>query len=102
MVATSVGITAQVLAARGLLDTRASRIILAAAVVDDVLGLIVLALVSDLAKGEVHYLDVALTAALAIGFTFFVAQFGTRTVRRVMPRVQADSAAWRRASSRSP
>ena len=51
MVATSVGITAQVLAARGLLDTRAARIILAAAVVDDVLGLIVLALVSDLARG---------------------------------------------------
>ena len=36
MVATSVGITAQVLASRGLLDKRASRIILTAAVVDDV------------------------------------------------------------------
>ena len=89
MVATSVGITAQVLAARGLLDMRASRIILAAAVIDDVLGLIVLAVVSGMAKGAVNYLDIALTAALALGFTFFVARFGTRTVRRVMPRVQA-------------
>jgi Kef-type K+ transport system membrane component KefB len=89
MVATSVGITAQVLAARGLLDTRAARIILAAAVVDDVLGLIVLALVSDLARGAVHYVDVALTGALAIGFTAFVARYGTSTVRRVMPRVRA-------------
>ena len=89
MVATSVGITAQVLASRGLLDMRASRIILAAAVVDDVLGLIVLALVSGMAKGAVNYLDIALTAGLALGFTFFVARFGTRTVRRVMPRVQA-------------
>ena len=44
MVATSVRITARVLASRGLLDKRASRIILTAAVVDDVLGLIVLAL----------------------------------------------------------
>src|SRR3954469_2840310 len=35
MVATSVGITAQVLASRGFLDMRASRVILAAAVVDD-------------------------------------------------------------------
>jgi Kef-type K+ transport system membrane component KefB len=89
MVATSVGITAQVLAARGLLDTRAARVILAAAVVDDVLGLIVLALVSDMAHGAVQYLDVALTGGLAIGFTLFVAMFGTRAVRRVMPRVQA-------------
>jgi len=89
MVATSVGITAQVLAARGLLDLRASRIILAAAVIDDVLGLIVLAVVSGMAKGAINYLDIALTATLALGFTFFVARFGTRTVRRVMPHVQA-------------
>lgn len=89
MVATSVGITAQVLSARGLLDTRAARIILAAAVVDDVLGLIVLALVSDLARGSIHYLDVAITGGLALGFTAFIALFGTRTVHHVMPRVRA-------------
>jgi Kef-type K+ transport system membrane component KefB len=87
MVATSVGITAQALASRGLLAMRASRIILAAAVMDDVLGLIVLALVSGLAKGSVHYLDIALTAALALGFTVFIAKFGSRTARRVIPRV---------------
>jgi Kef-type K+ transport system membrane component KefB len=89
MVATSVGITAHVLASHGLLQLRASRIIVAAAVVDDVLGLIVLALVSGIAKGDVNYLDIALTAGLAIGFTVFVARFGTRTVSRVMPRVHA-------------
>jgi Kef-type K+ transport system membrane component KefB len=89
MVATSVGITAQVLASRGLLEMRASRIILAAAVVDDILGLIVLAVVSGMAKGGVNYLDIALSAGLALGFTFFVMRFGTHTVRRVMPRVQA-------------
>src|ERR1051325_8921652 len=89
MVATSVGITAQVLAAGGLLTTRAARVILAAAVVDDVLGLIVLALVSDLAHGSVRFLDAAVTGAIALGFTLFVAKFGTRTVRRVLPRVQA-------------
>lgn len=89
MVATSVGITAQVLAVRGLLNTRAARIILAAAVVDDVLGLIVLALVSGLARGSVNYFDIALTGALAIGFTFFVAKFGTRTARHIIPRMQA-------------
>jgi len=88
MVATSVGITAQVLASRGFLDMRASRVILAAAVVDDVLGLIVLALVSGMAEGKVNYVDLALTAGLALGFTFFVARYGTRTVGRVMPAVK--------------
>jgi Kef-type K+ transport system membrane component KefB len=35
----------------------------------------------------VKYLDIALTAALALGFTLFVAKFGSRTAQRVMPRV---------------
>ena len=30
-----------------------------------------------------------MTAGLALAFTFFVARFGTRTVRRVMPRMRA-------------
>lgn len=89
MVATSVGITAQVLSAKGLLNERASRIILAAAVIDDVLGLLVLALVSSLAKGSVNVLDLALTAAMALGFTILVAKWGTRTMDRVVPRVKA-------------
>jgi Kef-type K+ transport system membrane component KefB len=89
MVATSVGITAQVLAARGLLATRAAQVILAAAVVDDVLGLIVLALVSDIARGSLNYLDIALTATIAIGFTAFIVRFGSRTAQRVIPHVQS-------------
>lgn len=89
MVATSVGITAEVLASRGLLHTKAARIILAAAVADDVLGLIVLAAVSGMAKGAVNYPEIGLTAALAIGFTLFIAKFGTRTVRHLVPRVRS-------------
>ena len=87
MVATSVGITAQVLAAKGLLQERASRIILAAAVIDDVLGLLILALVSSLAKGKVNILELAITAAVAIGFTLIVVKWGTRTMKTVVPRV---------------
>ncbi len=89
MVATSVGITARVLSGRGLLETRAARVILAAAVIDDVLGLIVLALVSGSTSGGARYLDIAITAALALGFTAFVAKFGARTAKRVLPGVQA-------------
>lgn len=87
MVATSVGITAQVLAAKGLLQERASQIILAAAVIDDVLGLLILALVSSLAKGKVNLLELALTATLAIGFTLIVVKWGTKTMKRVVPHV---------------
>lgn len=88
MVATSVGITAQVLASKGLMQARASRIILAAAVIDDVLGLLVLALVSNLARGKVNLLGLGLTALVAAGFTVLVAAWGTRTVSRVVPRVE--------------
>ena len=58
MVATSVGITAQVLSARGLLHELSSKIILAAAVIDDVQGLLVLAVVSSLAKGKLQIAEI--------------------------------------------
>ena len=82
MVATSVGITARVLAARGLLQLMASRIILAAAVIDDVLGLLVLAVVSSMAKGTVNLVEIGTTAVLAIGFTIAITLWGTRTAAR--------------------
>jgi Kef-type K+ transport system membrane component KefB len=88
MVATSVGITSQVLAAKGLLQVRASKIILAAAVIDDVLGLLVLAVVSSMARGSVNFVELGLTAALACGFTVIVARWGSGTMRRLVPRVQ--------------
>ncbi|MEK7404595.1 MAG: cation:proton antiporter [Acidobacteriota bacterium] len=86
MVATSVGITAEVLRAKGLLDEVSSRIILAAAVIDDVLGLLVLALVSSMARGRVNVPGLLLTAVLACGFVVFMAKWGGRTVGRVVSR----------------
>jgi len=50
LVATSVGITARVLQELGVLSRPYSRIILGAAVIDDVLGLIILAIVSGIAQ----------------------------------------------------
>jgi Kef-type K+ transport system membrane component KefB len=88
MVATSVGITARVLADKGLLSATASRIILAAAVIDDVVGLLVLALVSGMAKGEVNYTALAVTGALAIGFTILVARWGTHAMRPIVKRAE--------------
>jgi len=88
MVATSVGITAQVLAAKGLLNERASQVILAAAVIDDVLGLLVLALVSSVAKGRVDLPSIVATTLVAGAFTLLVARFGSRAVNRVVPHVE--------------
>ncbi len=88
MVATSVGITARVLGQMGLLSLETSRIILGAAVIDDILGLIILSVVSSLAKGGVYYGQVLITAGLAIGFTIFVAFIGERAVKKFHPRVE--------------
>ncbi len=88
LVATSVGITAQVLASKGLLQERASRIVLAAAVIDDVLGLLVLALVSSMAERHINLAALATTGIIAGGFTVLVAKYGTRTLQHILPRVE--------------
>lgn len=88
MVATSVGITARVLAAMGLLDAPTSRIILGAAVIDDILGLLVLAVMSSLAAGSINYLEVGVTAVMAIAFTAFVALVGAPVITRVAPKIE--------------
>jgi Kef-type K+ transport system membrane component KefB len=92
MVATSVGITAQVLGERGLLHLLASKVILAAAVIDDVLGLIVLAIVSGAARGSVNLTEIALITAFAVSFTLLVAWAGSRTMQRILPRVEQNLA----------
>jgi Kef-type K+ transport system membrane component KefB len=88
MVATSVGITARVLSSMGLISAVASRVILAAAVIDDVIGLLVLAVVSSLASGSVDYLHIVIIAVLAIGFTIFMIAFGTRAVNKIKQPVE--------------
>ncbi|MCC6175251.1 MAG: cation:proton antiporter [Chloroflexi bacterium] len=83
LVATSVGITARVLADLGTLHSVEARIILGAAVIDDVLAMIVLAVVSALGQtGTVSIASIGLIAAQAIGFTAFVALAGRHAVTR--------------------
>jgi len=88
MVATSVGITASVLSAKGLLHTISAKIILAAAVIDDVLGLLVLAVVSSLTHGKFDVLQLGLTALAAVGFTVIVAKWGTRAMGKITPHAE--------------
>jgi Kef-type K+ transport system membrane component KefB len=87
LVATSVGITAQVLSAKGLLGEVSSKVILAAAVIDDVLGLIVLAVVSSLTHGKLDVLQLSVTTILAAGFTVIVARWGTQAMSKLTPHV---------------
>ncbi len=87
MVATSVGITARVLQDAGALASPAARVILAAAVLDDVLGMIVLAIVTSLSEGRVPYLQLTIVAAEAIGFSLLMIFFGSRVVGSLQPAV---------------
>jgi Kef-type K+ transport system membrane component KefB len=69
MTATSVGVTARVLTDLGRLQDRASRVILGAAVVDDILGLVILAVVTGIATtGGVSLASAALLSVKAVGF----------------------------------
>ena len=88
LVATSVGITARVLGSMGLLDTQTARIILGAAVIDDILGLIILSLVSAVGQGSVSYVGLAKTAVAAVLFTVFVALVGSRVINGLAPFIQ--------------
>jgi Kef-type K+ transport system membrane component KefB len=69
LTATSIGITARVLSELKVLATREGQIILGAAVADDVLGLVILAVVSKVAGGgQIDGATVAKSTGLAIGF----------------------------------
>lgn len=87
--ATSVGITARVFKDLGKLSTREARIILGAAVIDDVLGLLLLAVVagaiSAAASGTVLSMtDVGLIALKAIVFLVVAIAIGYKLVPRML------------------
>jgi Kef-type K+ transport system membrane component KefB len=86
MVATSVGITARVIGDMGLMGTVEARVIIAAAVIDDVLGLIVLAVVSGVARGgTLNLVDTAVVAGLAVAFVLTV-MFISVLIKRLRAR----------------
>jgi Kef-type K+ transport system membrane component KefB len=69
LTATSVGITARVFSDLGKLQSVEGQIVLGAAVIDDVIGLIILAVVSDLVAGTAPSVGGVLrTTAIAFGF----------------------------------
>ena len=82
LVATSVGITSAVLIELGVLERRASRTILGAAIVDDILALLLVAVAAGVAaEGGVDIVSIAVTAAVALAFVAFVALGGTQLLQ---------------------
>ncbi|MEW5977580.1 MAG: cation:proton antiporter [Acidobacteriota bacterium] len=87
--ATSVGITARVLKDLGKINGKESRIILGAAVIDDVMGLVILAAVSGIIKAAnrggsaISVLDIGIITLKAIAFLVVAIWVGSRLSPRL-------------------
>jgi Kef-type K+ transport system membrane component KefB len=85
LTATSVGITARVLADLGRLQDAAARVVLGAAVVDDILGLLILAVVTGIAEtGGVALSGVLLLSGKAVLFLLAAILLGIRLAPRLI------------------
>jgi Kef-type K+ transport system membrane component KefB len=89
MVATSVGITARVLGDLGVLASRTAKIILGAAVFDDILGMLLLAVVEGMTQSAgVQWVQLGVLAGEAIVFALFMIFIGPRLIRRIRPGME--------------
>ena len=89
LTATSVGITARVFGDLRALGTSEARVVLGAAVVDDVLGLVILTVVAKLATGGAFSLTSVLsTSGLAVGFLALTGIAGRRLVPPLLGTVE--------------
>jgi len=83
LVATSVGISARVLRDLKVLESRAAKIILGAAVFDDVLAMILLAVIVELADSQgVHWWRLGILMGESAAFALFMVFLAPRLVRR--------------------
>ncbi len=96
LTATSIGITSKVLSELGHLKSTEGQIIVGAAVIDDVLGIIVLAVVASLAKtGEVDLLNVVYLIVSASAFllgAIFLGKFFNTSFVAIADKLQTRGA----------
>lgn len=94
LTATSVGISARVLGEVGVLEKPEGRIVLGAAVLDDIIGLIILSVVSTTVAGTaLSGWGITRTAGVAIGFVVLAVLVGGKIappVFRFVDRVQSE------------
>lgn len=83
LMATSVGITVRVLRDLGIQGRKSVRIILASAVLDDILGLLTLVVVTALALGRANYFEIVLLTVEAVTYILFVSLMGPWAVNRL-------------------
>ena len=83
IVATSVGVTARVLRDLGAVRTTVARVVLAAAVVDDILAILVLAFVAGSAEGGISTVGIVVLLLEVVAFLAIVLVFGPRATRRL-------------------
>jgi Kef-type K+ transport system membrane component KefB len=88
ILATSVGISVKVLQDLGLIKHRVACIVLGAAVLDDILALIVLAVVKGLARGKFQLLEFTLLVVESIAFVGFLTMWGPRLAKRTRKWVE--------------
>ncbi|PPD59029.1 cation:proton antiporter [Dehalogenimonas etheniformans] len=88
LTATSIGITVRILMDMGKLGTREGTIILVAAVIDDILGLVILSIVVSMAKtGELSLGSALVTGAIGFGVwlaILFIGYFGHRYISKFL------------------
>jgi Kef-type K+ transport system membrane component KefB len=82
LTATSVGITSNVLRDLGALQTRSGRIVLGAAVIDDVLAIMILSVASGVAAGSFDIGSIVTLLGVALLFIGVVVIGGTRILAR--------------------
>lgn len=92
LTATSIGITSKVLSELGNLKSKEGQIIVGAAVIDDVLGIIVLAVVASLAKtGEVDVMNIVYLVVSASAFllgAIFLGKFFNKAFVAIADKLQ--------------
>ena len=95
LTATSIAITANVLRECNRLHTEAAKAIIGAAVIDDILGLLALAISTDIIAGTISISLIAVLAVKALLFIVIGAAFGLLIVSRLIERVDSTAFAGR-------
>lgn len=88
LVATSVGVTARVLRDLGATRSTTARVILGAAVVDDILAIVILAVVAGIAAGNISTLSVTVLVVEIAAFLAVVLFAGPALTRRLSQLVR--------------
>jgi Kef-type K+ transport system membrane component KefB len=87
LTATSIAITANVLKELGKLQTEAAKAIIGAAVIDDVLSLLVLSISADAVSGSLSAGGIALVATKAVAFIVIGGAFGIFVISKYIQRL---------------